>query len=122
MTAVVIDYRRAPEHPFPAQIEDSTAVYKELLERGFKPADIITSGDSAGGNLAISTVLKLRQDGVPLPAAVIVFSPWLDMEHVGKTLQTNAATDALVSKAVLEGMSSMFLGETGSRTDPLPTP
>ncbi|KAB0471134.1 alpha/beta hydrolase [Ralstonia insidiosa] len=122
VTAVVIDYRRAPEHPFPAQIEDSTAVYKELLERGFKPADIITSGDSAGGNLAISTVLKLRQDGVPLPAAVIVFSPWLDMEHVGKTLQTNAATDALVSKAVLEGMSSMFLGETGSRTDPLANP
>ena len=122
VTAVVIDYRRAPEHPFPAQIEDSTAVYKELLERGFKPADIITSGDSAGGNLAISTVLKLRQDGVPLPPAVIVFSPWLDMEHVGKTLQTNAATDALVSKAVLEGMSSMFLGETGSRTDPLANP
>ena len=122
VTAVVIDYRRAPEHPFPAQIEDSTAVYKELLERGFKPADIITSGDSAGGNLAISTVLKLRQDGVPLPAAVIVFSPWLDMEHVGKTLQTNAATDALVSKAVLEGMSTMFLGETGSRTDPLANP
>ena len=122
VTAVVIDYRRAPEHPFPAQIEDSTAVYKELLARGFKPADIITSGDSAGGNLAISTVLKLRQDGVPLPAAVIVFSPWLDMEHVGKTLQTNAATDALVSKAVLEGMSSMFLGETGSRTDPLANP
>ncbi|MBA9860097.1 alpha/beta hydrolase [Burkholderia contaminans] len=122
VTAVVIDYRRAPEHPFPAQIEDSTAVYKELLARGFKPADIITSGDSAGGNLAISTVLKLRQDGVPLPAAVIAFSPWLDMEHVGKTLQTNAATDALVSKAVLEGMSSMFLGETGSRTDPLANP
>jgi len=122
VTAVAIDYRRAPEHPFPAQIEDSTAVYKELLERGFKPENIATCGDSAGGNLAISTVLKLRQDGVPLPGAVIALSPWLDMEHVGKTLETNAATDALVSKAILQGMSGMFLGENGSRTDPLANP
>lgn len=122
VAAVAIDYRRAPEHPFPAQIEDSTAVYKELLARGFEAADVVTSGDSAGGNLAIATVLKLRDDGVALPGAVIAFSPWLDMEHVGKTLQTNAATDALVSKAILEAMSGMFLGEKGSRTDPLANP
>jgi acetyl esterase/lipase len=77
VTAVVLDYRRAPEHPFPAQIEDATAVYRELLARGFKAQDITTSGDSAGGNLAISTVLKLRDDGVALPGAVIAFSPWL---------------------------------------------
>jgi acetyl esterase/lipase len=122
VTAVVLDYRRAPEHPFPVQIEDATAVYRELLARGFKAQDITTSGDSAGGNLAISTVLKLRDDGEALPGAVIAFSPWLDMEHVGKTLQTNAATDALVSKAVLEAMSGMFLGEKGSRTNPLANP
>ena len=121
-TAVVIDYRRAPEHPFPAQIEDSTAAYKELLARGFEPTNIVTCGDSAGGNLAISTVLKLREDQIPLPGAVIALSPWLDMEHVGKTLETNAATDALVSKAILQGMSGMFLGEKGSRTDPLANP
>lgn len=122
VTAVVIDYRRAPEQPFPAQIEDATAVYKELLERGFKAANIVTSGDSAGGNLAVATVLKLREEKVALPGAVIAFSPWLDMEHVGKTLQTNAATDALVGKAILEAMSGMFLGEKGSRTDPLANP
>ena len=122
VTAVVIDYRRSPEHPFPAQIEDATAVYKELLKRGFKAANIVTSGDSAGGNLAVATVLKLRAEKVDLPGAVIAFSPWLDMEHVGKTLQTNAATDALVGKAILEAMSGMFLGEKGSRTDPLANP
>lgn len=122
ITAIAIDYRRAPEHPFPAQLEDATAVYRELLTRGFEPQDIVTSGDSAGGNLAISTVLKLREDGVDLPGAVIVFSPWLDMEHVGKTLETNHATDALVSKAILQAMSGMFLGETGSRIDPLANP
>jgi epsilon-lactone hydrolase len=122
ITAIVIDYRRAPEHPFPAQIEDATAVYMELLSRGFKASNIVNSGDSAGGNLAISTVLKLRQERVPLPGAVIAFSPWLDMEHIGKTLETNAATDALVGKAILQAMSGMFLGEKASRTDPLSNP
>lgn len=122
VTAVAIDYRRAPEHPFPAQIEDATAVYRDLLARGYMAQNITTSGDSAGGNLAIATVLKLRDDGVALPGAVIAFSPWLDMEHVGETLETNAATDALVSKAILQGMSGMFLGETGSRTNPLANP
>ena len=121
-TALVLDYRRAPEHPFPAQIEDATAAYRALLERGYTPGNIVTAGDSAGGNLAIATVLKLREDRTPLPGAVVAFSPWLDMEHTGDTLVSNAATDGLVSREILEGMAAMFLGETGKADDPLTNP
>jgi epsilon-lactone hydrolase len=122
VTAVVFDYRRAPEYPFPAQLEDSTAAYCELLARGFKTRNVTIAGDSAGGNLAISTVLKLRDDGMALPGAVIAFSPWLDMELIGRTLETNAATDALVNLSVVQSMSAMFLGDNGSRTNPLANP
>lgn len=122
VTAIVLDYRRAPEQPFPAQLEDSTAVYGELLDRGYQPQNITTIGDSAGGNLAVATVLKLRDDGVALPGSVIAFSPWLDMEHLGETLVSKEATDALVNKSLLEAMSAGFLGETASPTDPLANP
>ncbi len=120
--AIVVDYRCAPEAPFPAQLEDAVSVYKELLDRGYASEKLTTIGDSAGGNLAVATVLKLRQDGLPLPGSVIAFSPWLDMEHKGKTLDTNAATDALVGREILQGMAGMFLPEGVSPTDPLANP
>ncbi len=122
VTALVLDYRLAPEHPFPAQIDDATAVYKELLSRGFKPENITTIGDSAGGNLAISSVMKFRELGLPLPKAVIAFSPWLDMELNGASLEHNEATDALVKRPVLEAMVGMFLGEDGKANNPLANP
>ena len=118
----VLDYRLAPEHPFPAQIEDAVAAYRWLRGQGFPSEGLATAGDSAGGNLAIGTVLKLRDLGEALPAAIITFSPWLDMEHLGKTLETNAATDALISVEVVTMMSQMFLGTSGSATDPLANP
>lgn len=122
--AFVVDYRRSPEAPFPAQIEDNVAVYRALVADGISPANITTAGDSAGGNLAVATVLQLREDGDELPGAVIAFSPWLDMEHNGATLESNSATDGLVQKAILEGMSAMFLGEGNDdlRTNPLANP
>ncbi|MCF7551497.1 alpha/beta hydrolase [Pseudonocardia sp. WMMC193] len=120
--ALVLDYRLAPEHPFPAQVQDAVAAYRWLLAQGYAPEHIATAGDSAGGNLAISTVLALRAEGVPLPAAILPMSPWLDMEHVGKTLEANADTDALVQRSVVEAMSGMFLGEDGDRRDPLANP
>src|SRR3954462_14044423 len=104
VTAFVLDYRRAPEHPHPAQVQDGVAAFTALTEKGFAAADITTIGDSAGGNLAIAIPLALREQGLPLPGRVIAFSPWLDMENAGETLRTNAATDALVTEALLEGM------------------
>jgi epsilon-lactone hydrolase len=116
VTAFVLDYRRAPEHPHPAQVEDGVAAFTALVERGVAPADITTIGDSAGGNLAIAVPLALREQGGALPGRVIAFSPWLDMENLGETLKTNAATDALVTEVLLEGMIAGVLAE--GRVDP----
>lgn len=122
VTAFVLDYRRAPEHPHPAQIEDGVAVFTALLDRGIQPADITTIGDSAGGNLAIAIPLALREQGEPLPGSVIAFSPWLDMENKGETLITNDATDALITQGLLEGMIAGVLGDSVSPTNPLANP
>lgn len=119
--ALVVDYRLAPENPFPSQIEDMVAAYRWLRANGYGAEHTATAGDSAGGNLAISTALKLRELGEALPAAVISFSPWLDMENLGKTLETNADSDALVSRAVSEMMATMYLGEA-SPAEPLANP
>jgi monoterpene epsilon-lactone hydrolase len=110
-TSFVLDYRRAPEHPHPAQVEDGVAVVAALTDRGIAPADITTIGDSAGGNLAIAVPLALREQGRPLPGQVIAFSPWVDMENAGESLKTNAGTDALVTEALLEGMIAGVLGD-----------
>jgi len=122
VSAFVVDYRRAPEHPFPAQLEDAVSVYKALMGSGIKPENISTAGDSAGGNLAVASVLKFRDLNLPLPGAVIALSPWLDMELAGSTLASNEATDALVSRSVLEAMRGMFLGENGKPDDPQANP
>ena len=116
VTALVLDYRRAPEHPHPAQVEDGVAAFTALVEGGTEPADITTIGDSAGGNLAIATALALRDRGGPLPGRIIAFSPWLDMENAGETLVTNDATDALITVPLLEGMIAGVLA--GDQIDP----
>lgn len=122
VTALVLDYRRAPEHPHPAQIEDGVAAFTALTERGIAPADITTIGDSAGGNLAVAIPLALREQGKPMPGRIIAFSPWLDMENKGETLTTNDATDALISVGLLEGMIAGVLGDSVDPTTPLANP
>jgi acetyl esterase/lipase len=119
--ALVVDYRLAPEHPFPAQIEDLVTAHRWLRSGGYSPEHTATAGDSAGANLAITTVLKLRELGEPLPAAIIAISPWLDMEHLGKTLESNADSDSFISRDVSEMCASLYLGDT-PRDEPLANP
>ncbi len=123
VTAFVLDYRRAPEHPHPAQVEDGVAAFVALTERGVSPADITAIGDSAGGNLAVALPLALREQGLPTPGRVIAFSPWLDMENRGETLVSNDATDALITVPLLEGMIAGVLADGAiDPTTPLANP
>jgi acetyl esterase/lipase len=120
--ALVIDYRRAPEHPYPAQLEDAVTAYRWLVGQGVEAGHTATTGDSAGGNLATSMVLRLRDQGGPIPAAIMPLSPWYDMEGKGESLDSRAEVDVLVQREILTGMATMFLGEEGPATDPLANP
>ena len=123
VSAVVLDYRRAPEHQFPMQLEDAASVYQALLAFGIKAEDIGSIGDSAGGNLAVASVLKFRELGLELPGYVIAFSPWLDMELSGSTLESNADTDVFITVPLLQGMIGMFIGDDSTKVrDPLANP
>lgn len=120
--ALIVHYRRAPEHVHPAQVNDCATAYAWLLSEGYKPEHIAFTGDSAGGALAITTMLEARNRGLPLPAASVPLSPWTDMEVTGETMETNEDKDHFVKRAVPEHMSATFLGEGGDRRDPLASP
>jgi acetyl esterase/lipase len=119
--ALIPDFRLAPEHPFPAQLEDCVAAYCWLLDQGFKPEHIATAGDSAGGNLAASVCLKLRDEGLPLPAAIIGISPWYDMEANGPSMETNAGRCAIGRRETYERIIAMVLNGHSAQ-DPLANP
>ncbi len=121
MRALLIEYRLAPEHPFPAAVEDSVAAYRWLLKEGFDPARIAIAGDSAGGGLTVATMVKLRDEGEPLPAAAVCLSPWVDMEGVGESMKTRAEVDPIVEQGPLLEMAEAYLGGTDPRT-PLAAP
>lgn len=120
--AFVPDFRRAPEHPFPAALEDGSRVLEGLLDAGHSITDLTPVGDSAGGNLAISAVLHRRGRDLPLPQQVVVLSPWLDMCNAGSTLDTNDATDFLITREGLQGNIDRYLGERTDPTNPLANP
>ena len=116
-----VDYRLAPESPHPGPVNDSVTAYRWLLDQGFAPERIAISGDSAGGGLTLATLLKIRDEGLPLPAAAVPISPWVDMEGLGDSMKTNAGNDLLVQEVVLKGMVGHFLGDSDPR-DPLAAP
>jgi monoterpene epsilon-lactone hydrolase len=106
---LAIDYRLAPEHPFPAPIEDTVSAYRYLLDNGLKPNRIALAGDSAGGGLVVGSMLAIREAGLPLPACGWCISPWVDMEATGGSFVDRAETDPTVQKATILMMAGLYL-------------
>ena len=99
---ISVDYRLAPEHPYPAAVDDALAAYEALLDSGTAPADIALAGESAGGGLAVATLVNARDHGLPLPAAALVMSPYADLTLAGRTMQTKGDVDLLMSRENLQ--------------------
>ncbi|MFD9789516.1 alpha/beta hydrolase [Streptomyces sp. NPDC059070] len=104
-----LDYRLAPEHPFPAALDDTLSAYRNLLDSGTDPSTIAFAGDSAGGGLTITTCLAARDAGLPLPAAVVAFSPGLDATRTGESMHTKEGIDPIFTRAALERTGAMYL-------------
>jgi acetyl esterase/lipase len=116
----VLNYRLAPEHPFPAAVDDAVAAFDWLLEQGINASNITVAGDSAGGGLTLATLLSLRDAGGPQAACGVCFSPWVDLEGTGASAQPGAVDDPLINADALSGMTSMYAGE--QVRDPLAAP
>jgi len=113
---LVIDYRLAPEHPFPAAVDDAAKAWRWLLQQGFAANRLAIAGDSAGGGLTIATLVNLRDLKLGLPACAVAVSPWVDMEGVGNSMTTRSAQDPMVQKAGLKWMADMYLAGKDPRT------
>jgi acetyl esterase/lipase len=99
---ISVDYRLAPEHPYPAAVDDALAAYEALLHDGIAPSEIAFAGESAGGGLAIATLVNARDHGLPLPAAAFVMSPYVDLTLAGTTMETRRKVDPLLSRELLQ--------------------
>ena len=118
--ALAVDYRLAPEHPFPAAVDDATAAYRWLLSQGTDADDIVIAGDSAGGGLAIATQLTLRDAGDALPAASVCFSPWVDMDCNSESM-TTSKTDPLIQQSQIQQFTTWYLNGADPKS-PLAAP
>ncbi|MCS6926498.1 MAG: alpha/beta hydrolase [Candidatus Binatia bacterium] len=108
---LLVDYRLAPEHPFPAAVEDGVASYRWLLEQGFAPRALAIAGDSAGGGLTVATLISARDQGLPLPAAAVCISPWSDLTCSNDSYRTRAEADPMVTSDITT-MAQLYLQGT----------
>ena len=118
---LLIEYRLAPESKFPAAVDDATLAYRWLLKEGFNPDNLAIAGDSAGGGLTLATLITLRDQGEPLPAAAVCLSPWTDLEGRGESMVTNAEKDPWLSPDSTSEIASLYLGDTDP-SNPLASP
>ena len=116
-----VDYRLAPEHPYPAALEDALAAYEYLLDQGVEPQSIVVSGDSAGGGLSLALLLKIKDLGLPMPAAALLLSPWTDLTGGGASLQANSDACAFFTGDMIRNGADHYVAEADAE-DPFISP
>jgi len=118
---LAIAYRKAPDHAFPAWVDDGEAAFRWLLDRGYRPADVVLAGDSAGGNIALAVTHRLRRQGSPLPAGLILFSPWVDLACTGASYRKNARRESMFEADATRSLGEYLTRACGPR-DPEASP
>lgn len=111
LRVLALNYRQLPDFPYPAPLEDSITAYRWLLKQGYRPENIVIGGDSAGGNLTLVTLQKIREQGLPMPSCSILLSPWTDLTCSGNSIERNAYKDPMVPSNVLRFLSKYYVGD-----------
>jgi len=119
---LAINYRLAPEHRFPAALDDALAAYGWMLDRGLKSENVAFAGDSAGGNLVLAAMLALRERGLPLPVSAVLMSPWTDLAATGSSYVSRAEADPIHQRSMILALAKNYLGGQGDPYDPLVSP